>query len=72
MVGILWIFCSTFAVGIFPVWQGRKTIAHTVKSMYLDVTGQRKPILQGRVQAVEEEKENGTMTPDEKGVVKTG
>jgi len=72
VVGILWIFCSTFAVGIFPVWQGRKTIAHTVKSMYLDVTGQRKPILQGRVQAVEEEKENGTMTPDEKGVVKTG
>jgi hypothetical protein len=42
-VGILWLFCSAFAVGIFPVWQGRKTIAHTFKYMFLDATGKWKP-----------------------------
>lgn len=42
-VGILWLFCSAFAVGIFPVWQGRRTIAHTFKYMFLDATGKWKP-----------------------------
>ena len=56
-VGILWLFFSTACVGIFPLWQGRKTMAHTVKSMFLDVTGKRKPVLQGREGAVGKEGE---------------
>ncbi|KAL8784344.1 MAG: hypothetical protein Q9195_009089, partial [Heterodermia aff. obscurata] len=32
-VGILWLFCSTAAVGVFPLIQGRKTFGRTVKSM---------------------------------------
>lgn len=42
-VGILWLFCSTAAVGIFPLYQGRKTFARTVKSMFLDARGKWKP-----------------------------
>lgn len=43
VVGILWLFCSTAAVGIFPLIQGRKTFAGTVKSMVLDARGKWKP-----------------------------
>lgn len=42
-VGIFWLFCSTAAVGIFPLYQGRKTFARTVKSMVLDAFGKWKP-----------------------------
>lgn len=42
-VGIFWLFCSTAAVGIFPLVQGRKTFARTVKSMVLDAFGKWKP-----------------------------
>ena len=42
-VGIFWLFCSTAAVGIFPLIQGRKTFARTVKSMVLDAMGKWKP-----------------------------
>ena len=42
-VGIFWLFCSTAAVGIFPLIQGRKTFGRTVKSMFLDALGKWKP-----------------------------
>ena len=42
-VGIFWLFCSTAAVGIFPLIQGRKTFGRTVKSMVLDAFGKWKP-----------------------------
>lgn len=57
-VGILWLFCSAFAVGIFPLWQGRKTIAHTFKYMYLDATGRWKPTIHGSAAMVEDESES--------------
>jgi hypothetical protein len=37
---------------------------HTVKSMYLDITGKRKPMLQGRMQQVDGK--DGAETPNEK------
>ena len=43
VVGIVWLFCSTAAVGIFPLVQGRKTFGRTVKSMFLDARGKWKP-----------------------------
>ena len=50
VVGILWLFCSTAAVGIFPLVQGRKTFARTVKSMVLDAFGKWKPpVLEGDI-----------------------
>ena len=53
-------------VGIFPLWQGRKTVAHTIKSMFLDLTGKRKPTLQGRVQEVSDGDDNGRVMGEEK------
>ncbi|TPX12163.1 uncharacterized protein E0L32_007049 [Thyridium curvatum] len=37
-VGIIWIFCSLFAVGLFPVFEGRRTLVRTVKFVWLDIT----------------------------------
>jgi urea-proton symporter len=64
-VGILWLFCSTACVGIFPLWQGRKTMKHTVKSMFLDMRGKYRPTLQGRVGIVGEDED----VKGEEGVV---
>jgi hypothetical protein len=64
-VGILWLFCSCFAVGIFPVWQGRKTIAHTFKYMFLDATGKWKPTVHGPVAVIEGEPESTLTAKDE-------
>lgn len=40
-VGIIWLFFSSAMVGIYPLWEGRKTIAHTMKSIFLDLTGKK-------------------------------
>lgn len=63
-VGIFWLFCSSFAVGIFPVWQGRKTIAHTFKYMYLDATGKWKPTIHGNAAMVDESEGSSTPTKE--------
>lgn len=69
-VGIFWLFCSSFAVGIFPVWQGRKTIAHTFKYMYLDARGKWKPTVHGSAAVVGEGSSEGSeVEGDEKMVV---
>jgi hypothetical protein len=63
-VGIIWIFCSFFAVGLFPVWEGRETIVRTVKSM---ISG-RKPSKHSTVEVTEgqERVASGTVTPEKK------
>lgn len=38
-VGILWLFFSSFCVGLYPLWEGRGTMAKTVKAIYRDVSG---------------------------------
>jgi urea-proton symporter len=43
VVGILWLFCSIFAVGLYPLYQGRKTSARTIHSMFLDMFGKWQP-----------------------------
>ena len=76
VVGIMWLFFSTLCVGIFPLWQGRKTMFHTVKSIILDIQGKYHPTLMGRVgevtedekhgaQTIEGEKTKGDITPEE-------
>ncbi|KAF2713524.1 urea active transporter [Pleomassaria siparia CBS 279.74] len=49
VVGILWMFCSAFCVGLYPLWEGRGTSVRTFKSIFLDVTGRRKPTRQTMV-----------------------
>lgn len=44
VVGILWMFGSAGAVGIFPLWEGRKTSVRTFKAIFQDITGRKKPI----------------------------
>ncbi|KAF2216033.1 hypothetical protein CERZMDRAFT_120140 [Cercospora zeae-maydis SCOH1-5] len=39
VVGILWLFCSSFCVGLYPLWEGRKTSVRTVKAIFKDITG---------------------------------
>ena len=41
VVGIIWMFCSAFCVGLYPLLNGRPAIARTVKAIFLDVTGKR-------------------------------
>lgn len=38
-VGILWLFCSSFAVGLFPLWEGRHSMANTFKGIIRDLSG---------------------------------
>lgn len=42
-VGIIWIFCSLFAVGLFPVFEGRQTLVNTIKLIFLDIIGKHHP-----------------------------
>ena len=74
VVGILWLFFSAFAVGLYPLWEGRHSMAHTFKAIYLDITGKKKPKLQGREGVAEEIEEDsqGLGTPTEKVTPKEG
>ncbi|KAI1610126.1 SSS family solute:Na+ symporter [Exophiala viscosa] len=69
VVGIMWLFFSSFCVGLFPLWQGRKTMAHTVKSIILDISGKKHPVTHGRA-SISGTEEDGLETPDEKTAVK--
>ncbi len=59
VVGILWMFCSAFCVGLYPLWEGRKTSSRTFKSIFADLTGKGRP---GRAVVMEGQ---GTETPTE-------
>ena len=65
VVGILWLFCSAFCVGLYPLWEGRASMAHTFKSIVRDLSGkggrggagvQRGPVLEGKERDSESEK----------------
>ncbi|KAL5398090.1 hypothetical protein PMIN03_001415 [Paraphaeosphaeria minitans] len=43
VVGILWMFCSVFCVGFYPLWEGRKTSVRTFKAIFMDITGKGRP-----------------------------
>ncbi len=63
-VGIIWIFCSLGAVGVFPVYQGRQTLTRTVKYIFLDLTGKKHPkTIRAEIQAAATP---GDVTPTEK------
>ena len=40
-VGILWMFCSAFCVGLYPLFEGRHSMANTFKGIVKDLTGKR-------------------------------
>lgn len=57
-VGIIWIFCSLGAVGIFPIFEGRHTLARTFKLMVADLKG-RYPASIARAEVIVAEEDNG-------------
>ncbi|KAL9116133.1 MAG: hypothetical protein Q9227_000502 [Pyrenula ochraceoflavens] len=65
IVGILWIFCSVFTVGLFPVWQSRATSSRTIRSIFLDITGRGRPAIGRHVQDSGEDLHSSE--PSEKG-----
>lgn len=65
-VGIIWIFCSLGAVGLFPVFEGRETIARTVKAMLYGRKGKAATITNAEV--VGDKGSPGNATPPEKAV----
>lgn len=38
-IGITWLFFSSFCVGLYPIWEGRHSIAHTSRCIWRDLTG---------------------------------
>ena len=47
-VGILWLFCSSFCVGLFPLWEGRHSMASTFKGIVRDLSGKGGANTRGR------------------------
>jgi hypothetical protein len=72
-VGILWMFCAAFAVGVYPLWEGRHTMKRTTLAIIKDLSGKGKPKLAVH-HGDEVVEETGTSTPTEKIMadVKTG
>ncbi|KAK6612456.1 sodium symporter family protein [Botrytis cinerea] len=65
VVGIIWLIGSTLTVGVYPVFEGRHSLARTAKAIYLDITGKQHPSKHHRPEAtyVEGVKDDGTETP---------
>ena len=61
-VGILWLFCSSFCVGLFPLWEGRHSMANTFKGIVRDLSGKGGATIRGR--AVD--RSDGSPLPEEK------
>ncbi|KAI9782395.1 MAG: hypothetical protein M1835_004049 [Candelina submexicana] len=53
-VGIAWLFFSAICVGLYPLWEGRYSMEHTFKNIYLDIRGKKKPVVHGRAAFVDE------------------
>lgn len=43
VVGIMWMFFSVLCVGLYPLWEGRKTSARTFTSIIRDLSGKGRP-----------------------------
>ncbi|KXX80293.1 putative urea active transporter 1 [Madurella mycetomatis] len=70
-VGIIWILCSFIGVGLFPIFEGRKTLVRTCKYIYFDLTGKSHPkTIQAQEAAVEGQNTPGDATPTEKAATK--
>ncbi len=48
VVGILWLFFSAFCVGLYPLWEGRKSMAHTFRGIVRDLKGGSGAAVKGR------------------------
>jgi hypothetical protein len=67
VVGILWLFCSSFCVGVYPLWEGRHSLTNTFCSMWLDVTGRKHPVHMHREAEIVEAIDSGSGTQSPSG-----
>ena len=64
VIGIMWLFFSLGCVGVYPLWEGRKSLAHNISSIYKDITGKEHPSKHHRPEATYVEgKDMGVETP---------
>jgi len=49
VVGILWIFCSLGCVGLYPLWEGRGSLARVGRGIMLDLRGGKGTVVRGEV-----------------------
>ena len=71
VVGILWLFFSAGCVGIYPLWEGRASMAHTFKGIWRDLAGRGGALGKGNTRVVEGVNEgsgSGEGSVDEKGI----
>jgi hypothetical protein len=71
-VGILWLFGTALAVGVYPVWEGRRTSSRTIKAIFKDLTGGNGRVTHGHAATVgsdsdvpELSEKKGARTPPE-------
>lgn len=69
VVGIIWIFCSTFAVVIFPAWESRATAMRVVRHILSGKTAPEGEVAREPVIVAEG---SGTLTPEKRGNVSDG
>ncbi|MCJ1479565.1 hypothetical protein MMC13_008251 [Lambiella insularis] len=69
-MGILWLFCSAGAVGVYPLWEGRHSIAHTFRGIRRDLTGRKEVVVQGGNPLVGDDSEGCEHMGNAKGVEK--
>ncbi|KZM22850.1 transporter [Ascochyta rabiei] len=67
VVGIIWLMCSTLAVGVYPLWEGRMSLARNFGGMWRDVTGKGPKRHGQHIEVVDGENtaESGAHTPKE-------
>jgi len=79
VVGILWLFMSSFCVGVYPLWEGRKTSSRTFRYLLLDIMGKWSPELARREQMADGDGDgdgvmeglDGSQSEGEKDIVRT-
>jgi SSS family transporter len=69
VVGIIWLFGTAFGVVLFPLWEGRSSVARVARLMFYDAMGRKRAALDGRREV--EEETSGVATPTEKNVAKS-
>jgi hypothetical protein len=73
VVGIIWLFMTTFGVVVFPLWEGRASIIRVARMMSLDLVGRRPRIYRGTKAGTEEgATPSGVATPTEVGEKEKG
>jgi hypothetical protein len=63
VVGILWLFITTFGVVVFPLYEGRTSITRVARMMSLDLVGQRPKVYRGTKEAGDIATPSGVATP---------